>query len=159
MYMSLTWVKPLPLLFMTASVLLMWAPSRAFLGAAVSKLPRLVLSKRRRCSTATDHHCRTTLASVTGQDRTVDEARKVIIITGEHCRSQFVVLLSAVTLNHLLLSVDRCLGDYSNLQNRVPTIRYICTFACIPFPVTQSRQRILKYQIVLVASPMAYLPH
>lgn len=101
------------------------------------------------------------MASVTGQDRTVDEARKVIIITGEHCRSQFVVLLSAVTLNHLLLSVDHCLeGIIQTCKIDYPQSgTYVRLFACIPFPLTQSRQRILKYQIVLVASPMAYLPH
>ena len=37
--MPLAWPKPLPLVLLAAPLLLMWAPARAFLGSAVSKLP------------------------------------------------------------------------------------------------------------------------
>ena len=37
--MPLVWPKPVPLVLLAAPLLLMWAPARAFLGSAVSKLP------------------------------------------------------------------------------------------------------------------------
>lgn len=90
--MPLTWPKPLPLVFFAAvPLILMWAPARALIGAAVSKLPankpRLLssspsLRRRRGGAGITAAKGLSCSRSSGGGEGTGDGAGKVIVIAG-----------------------------------------------------------------------------
>lgn len=111
--MPLNWPKPLPLVFMVGVPLfLMWAPARALLGAAVSKLPssktRLLsssqsLQRRRRGGS------RVTAAKRLSHDSSSagmgDRGEKVIVIAGAQYYLEFYIRLDHQYLCYLVTSV------------------------------------------------------
>ncbi|CAB1110948.1 unnamed protein product [Ectocarpus sp. CCAP 1310/34] len=103
--MPLAWPKSLPLIFMAAApLLLVWAPARALLGAAVSRLPssttRLLscsqnkVRRRRGASTASRTLSCSSRSSSRSSTAVEDGAAKVIVIAGPTATGKSSVALA-----------------------------------------------------------------